>query len=197
MRENMTEIKKGKVIVFSAASGAGKTTILDRLREEMPELVYSISATTRPPREGEIDGTHYFFLSVDDFKRKIEEDAFAEWAEVHNNFYGTPKEFIDNTVNSGKTIIMDIDVYGKITFDKAYPKAVGVFILPPSMEILEKRLRGRGTDSDEVIATRLKNAVEENSFSEEKGKYEYKIVNDDLEVAVKETVQLVQKIIES
>lgn len=193
----MTDIKKGKIIVFSAASGAGKTTILDRLREYNPELVYSISATTRAPREGEIDGVHYFFLSIDDFKRKIEEDAFAEWAQVHNNYYGTPKEFIDNTVNSGKTIIMDIDVYGKITFDKAYPEAVGIFIEPPSMEVLEKRLRGRGTDSDEVIETRLKNAIEENLFSEEKGKYEYRIVNDDLEIAVKETIELVQKIMDS
>lgn len=193
----MTDIKKGKIIVFSAASGAGKTTILDRLREHNPELIYSISATTRAPRDGEINGTHYFFLSVEEFKKKIEEDAFAEWAQVHNNYYGTPKDFINSTINSGKTIIMDIDVYGKITFDKAYPEAVGVFIEPPSMEELEKRLRGRGTDSDEVINTRLKNAVEENRFSEEKGKYEYRIVNDDLETAVKKTIELVQKIMDS
>lgn len=190
-------MNKGKIIVFSAASGAGKTTILDRLRKYNPDLVYSISATTRPPREGEVNGVHYFFLSIDDFKKKINEDAFAEWAQVHDNYYGTPKEFIDNTVEAGKTIIMDIDVYGKKTFDKAYPEAVGVFIEPPSMIELEKRLRGRGTDSDEVIQTRLRNAVKENRFSKDEGKYEYRIINDDLETAVKETVDLVEKIMES
>ena len=135
-------IQKGKIIIFSAASGAGKTTILDHLRQIMPDLVYSISATTRPPRDHEQDGIHYFFLSEDDFKKKIDNDEFAEWEIVHDNYYGTPKSFINETINAGRHIVMDVDVYGKVKFDKVYPDAIGIFIKPPSLEELEKRVDG-------------------------------------------------------
>ena len=134
------EKNKGKIFVFSAPSGAGKTTILNKLKAAVPNLVYSISATTRKPRPGEIDGKHYFFMSVEEFKRKIDQKAFAEWAVVHENYYGTPRSFIDSTVEQGSHIIMDIDVFEK-QFDKLYPEAIGILIVPPSMEELERRLR--------------------------------------------------------
>lgn len=189
------DIQQGRIIIFSAASGAGKTTILDHLRRVMPDLVYSISATTRPPRNHEKDGVHYFFLSEDEFKRKIDEDEFAEWEVVHGNYYGTPKSFIDSTIQSGRHIVMDVDVYGKVKFDKAYPDAIGIFLKPPSLEELEKRLRSRKTDSDEVIALRIENAEKETLFASQNGKYEYTIVNDDLDTAKQKVVALVKEII--
>lgn len=191
-----TKNNKGKIFVFSAPSGAGKTTLLNHLRETVPGLVYSISATTRKPREGEIHGVHYFFYTVEDFKTRIENNEFAEWAIVHDNYYGTPKSFIDETVEKGLHIIMDIDVFGKKTFDKSYPDALGVLILPPDMDILEKRLRGRGSDDELTIQTRLKNAITEMNFAKEQGKYEYTIINDNLENAKKDTEKLVRSIIE-
>ncbi len=191
------EQKRGKIIVFSAASGAGKTTILDYLREVMPELVYSISVTTREPRVHEKDGIHYFFIDVEEFKRKIKEDKFAEWAEVHGNYYGTPKEFIEKTIESGKTIIMDIDVYGKVKFDKVYPEALGIFLIPPSNKELERRLRSRKTDSEEVINIRLNNAKKEMEFAKINGKYEYSIINNRLDQTRRDVVTLIKKIIKN
>jgi len=185
---------QGKIIVFSAASGAGKTTILDHLRKAVPHLVYSISVTTRKPRRFEQNGVHYFFISADEFRRKIDAHEFAEWAQVHGNYYGTPRSFIDASINAGKHVVMDIDVYGKIQFDKTYPEAIGIFIKPPSWEELERRLRGRGTESDEVVKLRLANAIKETEFAETAGKYEYTVVNDDLENAKKRIVELVRKI---
>lgn len=186
---------KGKIFVFSAPSGAGKTTLLNYLRSNIPDLVYSISATTRQPRNGEIDGVHYFFITEQEFKNKLENDEFAEWAVVHGNYYGTPKSFIDKTIAQGLHIIMDIDVFGKKTFDKSYPDAVGILILPPSMETLEKRLRGRGSEEERIVRIRLKNAVTEMEFAQTEGKYEFTIINDDLERAKKETEELVRSLI--
>ena len=147
-------------------------------------MVYSISATTRAPREGEVDGTHYFFKSRDEFKRMIENNELVEWNEVHGNFYGTPKSFVEKMLSEGKRVLFDLDVFGKINFDKVYPEAIGILILPPSLEILEQRLRNRHTDSDEVISLRLHNARKEIEFAKQNGKYEYKIVNDNLDDAV-------------
>ena len=183
---------RGKVFVFSAPSGAGKTTLLNYLKSAVPGLVYSISATTRKPRDGEVDGVHYFFLTEEEFKSRIEKNEFAEWALVHGNYYGTPKSFIDKTIAGGLHIIMDIDVFGKKTFDKSYPDAIGILILPPSMELLEKRLRGRGSDEEETVRTRLKNAMTEMNFARDQGKYEFTIINDDLERAKSETEQVIR-----
>ncbi len=187
----MNATKKGKIFVFSAPSGAGKTTILNYLRDTIPNLVYSISATTRKPRDGEVHGVHYFFYSVDEFKARIELNEFAEWAQVHGNYYGTPKSFIDATIAQGLHIVMDIDVFGKKNFDKSYPEAIGILILPPSMEILEKRLRGRGTDDEATIQKRLINAITEMNFAKTEGKYEYTVINNDLKIAETETASII------
>lgn len=156
-------------------------------------MVYSISATTRAPREGEVDGTHYFFKSRDEFKRMIENNELVEWNEVHGNFYGTPKSFVEKMLSEGKRVLFDLDVFGKVNFDKVYPEAIGILILPPSLEILEQRLRNRNTDSDEVISLRLHNARKEIEFAKQHGKYEYKIVNDNLDDAVNQLRKILSK----
>ncbi len=188
----MDPIKTGKIFVFSAPSGAGKTTLMTRLKQNIPQLVYSISATTRKPRAGEVHGTHYFFYSVDEFKEMIAAGAFAEWATVHGNYYGTPRSFIDATIKSGNCIIMDIDVQGKLQFDKVYPEAVGILILPPSMEELENRLRKRGSEDDATVNLRLKNAITEIETAKSTGKYEHVIINDDFNRAAAEIESVVR-----
>lgn len=171
---------------MSAASGAGKTTLKDLVIKDFPDIKYSISATTRAPREGEVDGVHYFFKTKEEFQKMIAEDALVEWNEVHGNFYGTPKSFVEKTLAEGNRVIFDLDVFGKVNFDKVYPDATGILILPPNTEELERRLRGRGTDSEEVIQLRLKNAIKEMEFAQNNGKYEYTIINDDLQKAATE-----------
>ena len=177
---------KNKLFVMSAASGAGKTTLKDLVIKDFPDIKYSISATTRKPREGEIDGVHYFFKTKEEFEQMIKDDALVEYNLVHGNYYGTPKSFVEKTLAEGNRVLFDIDVFGKINFDKVYPDATGILILPPSEEELERRLRGRGTDSEEVIQLRLANAKKEIEFAKTKGKYEYTIVNDDLQKAADE-----------
>ena len=171
---------------MSAASGAGKTTLKDLVIKDFPDIKYSISATTRKPREGEIDGVHYFFKTKEEFEQMIKDNALVEYNLVHGNYYGTPKSFVEKTLAEGNRVLFDIDVFGKINFDKVYPDATGIFIMPPSDEELERRLRGRGTDSEEVIQLRLENAKKEIEFAKTKGKYEYTIVNDDLQKAADE-----------
>jgi guanylate kinase len=188
-------VKRGAIIVFSAPSGAGKTTLLDHVRDTIPGLVYSISATTRPPRPHEVHGRHYFFLSEEEFRRKIEADELAEWQEVHGHYYGTPRDSLDSTLGAGKHVVMDIDVYGKKKLDRHYPEARGILILPPSLDELARRLRERGTDSEESIATRLSNAEREIAFAQAEGKYEYTVVNDNLERAKAEVASIVREIV--
>ena len=177
---------KNRLFVMSAASGAGKTTLKDKVIQKFPDIRYSISATTRAPRAGEVDGVHYFFKTKEEFLKMIEDDALVEWNEVHRNFYGTPKSFVEETLAKGERVIFDIDVFGKVNFDKVYPDATGILILPPSSEELERRLRSRASDSEEVIKLRLENAEKEIDFAKNNGKYEYVIINDDLEKAAKE-----------
>ena len=174
---------KHDLFVMSAPSGAGKTTLKDLVIHEFPDMVYSISATTRPAREGEIDGVHYFFKTRDEFQKMIANDELVEWNEVHGYFYGTPKSFVEKMLADGKRVLFDLDVFGKVNFDKVYPDAVGILILPPSLQVLEERLRHRATDSEEVIELRLHNAKKEIEFAEKHGKYEHTIINDDLERA--------------
>lgn len=169
-----------KIFVLSAASGVGKTTLKDIVLKDFPDIKFSISVTTRPPREGEIDGVHYFFKTKEEFEKLIAENKLIEWNIVHGNYYGTPKSFIEKTLAEGNRILFILDVFGKINFDKIYPDAVGILIMPPSEEVLEKRLRDRGTESEELLQIRLANAKKEIEFAKTHGKYEYVIINDDI-----------------
>lgn len=180
---------KGSLFVISGPSGAGKGTLVERVLEVMPQAVLSVSATTRPPREGEVDGTHYHFMSVDEFKKLIDEDGFIEWAEVHSNYYGTPVASIQDSIDAGKTVILEIDVQGGFQVREKFPDAHLVFIAPPSLEELEARLRGRATDSEEVIAHRLSNAQGEIDASKD---YDFIIVNDDLNKATNELLSVLE-----
>jgi len=191
----MTSRHQGKIFVLSSASGGGKTTLLNYLKSVFPELVYSISITTRPQRAGEINGKHYFFISDKEFERKTVAGEFAEWARVHDYYYGTPRKFIDDTIAAGKHVTMDIDVFGKKQFDELYPQAIGILLLPPSLEVLEYRLRHRKTDSEAAIQVRLTNAKKEIVFAREHGKYEFTVINDDLETAKAEVVAIVRNAI--
>jgi guanylate kinase len=181
------------LFVFSAASGAGKTTLINRVMPDFPNIVYSVSATTRKPRSGEIDGVHYFFKTEEEFKKMIEQNELVEWNNVHGNYYGTPKFFVEQKLAEGKDVAFDLDVFGKINFDKVYPLAIGILILPPSMEELEKRLRLRKTETEGSLKLRMENAKKETDFALTKGKYQYVIYNGDLEVAAAELKGIIEK----
>ncbi|MBE5745330.1 MAG: guanylate kinase [Clostridiales bacterium] len=171
---------KGKLIVVSGPSGVGKGTIVKTLTKRREDVVESVSCTTRAPREGEIHGREYYFLSKEEFLRRIEEDDFLEHDEHFGNFYGTPKSFVREQLKQ-KHVILEIDVVGALNAKKAFPESVLVMIAPPSMEELERRLKGRGTETDEEIANRMQRISYELS---QQDKYDYVIINDDLETAI-------------
>jgi guanylate kinase len=171
----------GLVIVISAPSGAGKTTLCKELIKKKPNLKFSISCTTRPPRPGEKNGVDYSFITKTTFFEMVRRKKFAEWARVHDQYYGTPKDFIEINLKRGKDVLLDIDVQGGVKILKLYPKAVRVFVMTPSFGVLEKRLRKRKKDSESVIQKRLKNARRELSYMP---RYDYLIINDDLKAAV-------------
>lgn len=171
----------GIIIVVSAPSGAGKTTLCDRAVEKLPNLEYSISCTTRPMRPGERDGIDYVFVAEKKFREMARQQAFVEWARVHDHFYGTPKKFLEKSIKAGKDVILDIDVQGAMSIRKCFPQAVLVFIMTPTLAELERRLRSRNKDSDAVIRTRLRNARTELTYLP---RYDYLIINDDLDAAV-------------
>ncbi|HJA79721.1 guanylate kinase [uncultured Desulfovibrio sp.] len=172
--------RHGIALVISAPSGAGKTTLIGRLREEFPHFGYSISCTTRAPRDGERDGADYHFLTRARFEELRESGHFAEWAEVHGNLYGTPLAPVREMLRQGQDVLFDIDVQGARQLKQSLGEAVFVFILPPSLAELERRLRGRGLDSEETIARRLRNARAE---LREAAWYDYLVVNDDVDTA--------------
>ncbi|HTZ18057.1 MAG TPA: guanylate kinase [Dissulfurispiraceae bacterium] len=172
--------KKGNLFVVSAPSGAGKTTLCRKAGEEVPGLLHSVSFTTRAPRPGEVQDVHYTFIDQDEFRAMICDGEFIEWAEVHGNFYGTSRGRIEAIIGSGNDVILDIDVQGARKIREYYPESTLIFVLPPSMDALEKRLFDRMSDSAEVIERRLKKAREE--ISEYKY-YDYVIVNDLFEEA--------------
>lgn len=176
-------MKKGLLVVVSSPSGGGKGTILKSLFARNENLRMSVSATTRAPRAGEEHGVHYYFIGRDEFKQNIERGAMLEYAEYCGNFYGTPKTPIQAWLDAGHDVVLEIEVQGGRQIKAAAPDCVSLFILPPSLEVLEKRLRGRGTETDEVIVKRLEAAREEIRCVED---YDYAVINDTVEQAVLE-----------
>lgn len=161
--------------------------------ERVPRLKYSVSATTRKPRPGEIEGVHYFFRTMDQFEIMIRAGELVEYMLVHGNYYGTPKTPLDAALAEGYGIILDLDVYGKVNFDRHYPEAIGILITPPSIEELERRLVARNQDDPDTIRLRLRNAVDELEFAKQKGKYEYCVVNDDFQRSLEELTGILEK----
>ncbi len=179
---------RGDLFVISAPSGAGKTTLCTRLLDELSGLEFSISHTTRSPRPNEVHGKDYFFVSEDEFQRLVKEDAFLEWARVHGNFYGTSKEQVISKLSKGIDVILDIDVQGARQVKERFPGAITIFILPPSWEVLEERLKSRGSEDKEKLRIRLQNALKE---LEEVTSYEYVVINDKLDVALQELKSII------
>ena len=174
---------KGKTFIVSGPSGVGKSTVLKALLEKRPDLYFSVSATTRSPRPGELDGIHYHFMDVDSFRKWISMEQFLEYAEYVGNFYGTPKRFVDQAMENGRDVILDIEVQGALQVIGKRPDTVRIFIAPPSWDALEQRLTGRGTDSPEKIQKRLVRAKVELQTADT---YDYFVINDTVENAVRE-----------
>jgi guanylate kinase len=183
-------VERGKLFVVSAPSGAGKTTIIKEVLTQFENLSYSVSHTTRSPRKNERDGLDYFFITTDDFEQKISEKHWLEWAKVHDNYYGTSASFVTDNLEKGQHLLLDLDVQGAEQVMASKLSLVTIFIMAPSFEILAKRLNDRGTDSKEVIAKRLENAKAEIA---QKDKYQYVIINDNLETAIKELSMIFKK----
>ena len=168
---------KGLLLVISGFSGAGKGTVMKEIMKKYDDYALSISATTRLPREGEVDGREYFFKTVEQFKQMINEDKLIEYANYVGNYYGTPKEYVENHLEAGKNVILEIEIQGALNIKKLYPDAVLMFIMPPDAKELENRLRGRGTEDEKTVHARLMRAAEEAEGVEA---YDYIVVNDDV-----------------
>ncbi|MDZ7961023.1 MAG: guanylate kinase [Aulosira sp. DedQUE10] len=171
----------GRLIVLTGPSGVGKGTLMRALLQRHPELYYSVSMTTRSPRPGEINGKNYYFVSRSKFEQLVAQGEFLEWAEFAGNYYGTPREVVLNQVQSGKLVVLEIELEGARQIRTSFPSAHSIFILPPSFHELEKRIRGRAQDSEEAIARRLRRAEEEIQAA---GEFDLQIVNDDFETAL-------------
>ncbi len=184
-------MKKGLLIVYSGPSGAGKSTILHEvLKNDDLNLVFSVSMTTRMPRQGELDGKDYFFVDKDTFEKAIEDDKFLEYAKYVENYYGTPREYVEQKRNEGKNVILEIDIQGGLQVIDKCKDAVSIFVLPPSIDDLKKRLSGRGTEKQETIDKRIDVAQKEI----ESGKvYKYHIVNDDLDKSIEKVIDIIKK----
>lgn len=180
--------RKGIIIVVSGFSGAGKGTIMKELTRKYDQYALSISATTRSPRNGEVNGKDYFFITKEEFEKLIEDDGLIEHATYVNNYYGTPRKYVEDKLSQGIDVILEIEIQGALQIKERYPDAVLLFVMPPSAEALAKRLRGRGTETEEVIRQRLSRACEEAVGIEN---YDYVVINDKLE----ECVECVHEII--
>ena len=177
-----------KLYVISGSSGVGKGTVIKGFLDRNPEFMLSVSCTTRSPREGEIDGVNYFFLTQEEFQSCIYEDKFLEWAEFAGNRYGTKKKYIQKCLDEGKNIILEIDTKGALQVKSKMPEAVLIFIAPPSFETLENRLRGRHTEDEETIQKRLHEVREELKRAEN---FDYQVINDDLDKAINELENII------
>lgn len=186
MKDNVS----GRVYIISAPSGTGKSTVIQRLMKTRKDLYFSVSATTRTPRPEEIDGSSYMFLSHEQFSELLRQDEFLEYAEYVGNYYGTPKKPVFDHIKRGNDIILDIDVVGCRQVKKVMPEAITIFLIPPSLEELELRLRTRATDPEERIRKRMERAKTELS---EKGTYDYVIVNDSVDEAAQEIVTIMNR----
>lgn len=183
-------MKRGNLIILSGPSGVGKGTIKDQLlMDPSLNLHYSVSCTTREPRDGEIDGVHYYFISQEQFDQMIQEDAFLEYARFVDHSYGTPAKVIEEKRQEGKNVLLEIELQGALQVISKCPDALSIFILPPSLEELEKRLSGRGTESAEVVQKRLETAKQELAMQDH---YQYRIVNDTVARAVQEITKIIK-----
>ncbi len=183
-------MSRGLLLVVSGPSGVGKGTVLRLLASENENIFYSVSATTRPPREGEIDGVHYFFLSKEQFEKLISDDKMLEYAQYCDNYYGTPAESVEKMRSEGRDVLLEIDSCGALQVMEKCADAISIFIAPPSVETLRERLVGRGTESADVIANRLAEASREMELSH---KYQYVVVNDDVDQAKEEIKNIIKK----
>ncbi len=181
-------MRHGNLLVVSGPAGAGKGTLVSRLSDRVSDVWVSVSATTRSPRPGEIDGVHYFFYDEEQFDRAVAEDGMLEWAHVHGHRYGTPRATVEEKMAEGRQVVLEIDVQGAFQVREMIPAAKLIFIEPPSLEVLESRLRGRGTEDDAEVRRRMKTAEVELS---RKMEYDIQLVNDDLDQATEALVDLV------
>jgi guanylate kinase len=180
---------RGKIVVISAPSGSGKTTIAHEMLSRNPSLRFSVSATTRPMRQGEVDGEDYFFLTHEEFKRRVAAGEFVEWEEIYGNLYGTLQSEVDAALLLGRNLLFDVDVNGALSIKQKYPEALLIFISAPSLEVLEQRLRARHTEDAEALGRRLERMPMELAKTEE---FDYTVVNDVLARAVEEVQTIVQ-----
>ncbi len=181
--------RKGLIVVISGFSGTGKGTLMKALLQKYDNYALSVSATTRAPREGEVDGREYFFISDEQFEKLIAEDGLIEHAGYCGHYYGTPRKFVEEQMEQGKDVILEIEIQGALQIKKKFPKALLLFVMPPSADELEKRLRGRGTETEEVILGRLQRAKEESLGIEE---YDSIVINDDLDTCVEQTHAIIE-----
>lgn len=183
----MSSKKRGILVLYTGSSGVGKGTIMAELLKRDPSIRLSVSNTTRDPREGEIDGVHYNFVTKEQFEELIDSNGYLEYAKYCDNYYGTPKKQVEDLLDEGYNVFLEIEVQGGLQILEKYPDVLSIFILPPSMEVLEKRLRNRGTEKEEVILKRLDEAKNEIGF---KDRYRFNVVNGELETAVDEVLEI-------
>ncbi|MBQ1507288.1 MAG: guanylate kinase [Ruminococcus sp.] len=186
----MNSKKRGTLILYTGSSGVGKGTILSELLKRDDNLRLSVSNTTRAPREGEIDGVHYNFVTIEEFEEQIRQDGYLEYAKYCDNYYGTPKKQVFDMLDEGYDVFLEIEVQGGVQILEKYPDILSIFILPPSMEVLEHRLNKRGTEDSETIRKRLEQAEEEIKY---KDRYKYNVVNAELEKAVDEITEILKR----
>ena len=181
--------KSVHLFIISAPSGGGKTTLCREVRKHFPDMLYSVSYTTRKPRKGEQEGSDYHFINEKEFKARIDDDRWAEWALVYGNYYGTAADFLEQGLIAGRDILLDLDVQGTRQLLKRYTECVAIFVRPPSLDALRQRLEARGSDSAETIALRLRNAEKEIA---QQGLYHHVIVNDQISVAILELISIIE-----